>query len=90
METVSVNKFRENLKDFAENVIEKHEPLKVTRRHGEDFVVVSFEDWERQEETLHVLQSKSLMKQIAESTKTFNKGNGYFPTKEQMDEINSI
>ena len=90
METVSVNKFRENLKGFAENVIEKHEPLKITRRHGEDFVVVSFEDWERQEETLHVLQSKSLMKQIAESTKTFIKTNGYCPTKEQMDEINSI
>lgn len=90
MEAVSVNKFRENLKDFAEKVIEKHEPLKVTRRHGEDFVVISFEDWQRQEETLHVLQSKSLMKQVAESIKTFDKNKGYSPSKEQMDEINSI
>lgn len=90
MDTVSVNKFRENLKDFAEKVIEQHEPLKVTRRHGEDFVVISYEDWERQEETLHVLQSKSLMKQISESMKTFEKGKGYTPNKEQLDEINSI
>lgn len=90
MEAVSVNKFRENLKGFAEKVIDEHEPLKVTRRHGEDFVVISYEDWERQEETLHVLQSKNLMKQIADSSKTFNKGKGYSPGKEQMDEINSI
>lgn len=90
MDAVSVNKFRENLKDFAEKVIEQHEPLKVTRRHGEDFVVISYEDWERQEETLHVLQSKSLMKQISQSMKTFEKGKGYKPSKEQMDEIDSI
>ena len=90
MEAVSVNKFRENLRGFAEKVNEEHEPIKVTRRHGSDFVVISFEDWERQEETLHILQSNSLMKQISASNLTYNKNKGYKPTNEQLDEINSI
>ncbi|MGQ7249902.1 type II toxin-antitoxin system Phd/YefM family antitoxin [Halomonas sp. V046] len=42
-------------------LISDHEPLKVTRREGEAFVVMSADDWEREQETLHVLQSKNLM-----------------------------
>jgi len=90
METISVNKFREHLKGYTEKVIEEHEPLKVTRRRGEDFVVVSLEDWERQEETVYVLQNNSLMKQIAKSLKTNSKNKGYVPNKKEMNEINSI
>ena len=37
-------KFRENLKHFVEQVVSRHIPLKVTRRNGEDFVVLSAED----------------------------------------------
>jgi len=40
MDTVSVNQFRENLKSLVEQAISKHEPLRVTRRSGEDFVVL--------------------------------------------------
>jgi len=61
MDTISVNKFRENLKSFVEQVITQHLPIKVTRRAGEDFVVISAEDWEREQETLYVLQNNNLM-----------------------------
>jgi antitoxin YefM len=90
MDTVSVNKFRDNLKKLVEQVTSRHEPLKVTRRSGEAFVVLSAEDWEREQETLHVLQNRDLMQQIAASLETHNKGNGYHPTGEQMDEITGI
>ena len=60
MDTVSVNKFRDNLKNLVEQVVSMHEPLKVTRRAGDAFVVVSADDWEREQETLHVLQSKGI------------------------------
>ncbi len=40
MDTISVNKFRDNLKSFVEQVIREHLPLKVTRRSGDDFVVL--------------------------------------------------
>lgn len=55
MDIVSVNKFRDNLKNLVEQVVSQHEPLKVTRRAGEAFVVISAEDWKREQETLHVL-----------------------------------
>jgi antitoxin YefM len=69
-DVISVNQFRDNLKHCVEQVINEHLPLKVTRRSGEDFVVICAEDWEREQETLFVLQNSSLMKQIAESALT--------------------
>lgn len=90
MDTVSVNKFRDNLKNLVAQVLSRHEPLRVTRRSGEDFVVVSAEDWEREQETLHVLQNTSLMVQIAASMETHRERKGYSPTTEQMDEITDI
>ncbi|MDA8962521.1 type II toxin-antitoxin system Phd/YefM family antitoxin [Pseudomonadales bacterium] len=90
MDSVSVNKFRDNLKFFVEQIVTEHSPLKVTRRTGEDFVVLSADDWERDQETLYVLQNNSLMKQIADSLKTHNSEAGYKPTKDEMDEISSI
>ena len=87
MDSISVNKFRENLKGFVEQVISSHVPLKVIRRNGQDFVVVSAEDWEREQETLYVLQNSSLMKQIAASSASHFQGAGYKPSDEGLDEI---
>lgn len=90
MDIVSVNKFRDNLKSLVEQVISSHEPLKVTRRAGEAFVIMSAEDWEREQETLYVLQNRDLMQQIAASLDTHNRGQGYKPNDEQMNEITGI
>lgn len=90
METVSVNQFRDNLKSFVEKVISTHSPLKVTRRSGDDFVIVSADDWEREQETLYVLQNNNLMQQIAESLSTHNSDRGYTPNPEQFNEISSF
>jgi antitoxin YefM len=90
MDNVTVNKFRDNLKTYVEQVVSNHTPIKVTRRAGEAFVVMSAEDWEREQETLYVLQNSALMKQIADSLETHNQGKGYVPTDEEMDEITRI
>ena len=90
MDSVSVNKFRDNLKQLVEQVVNRHLPLKVTRRAGDDFVVLSAEDWEREQETLFVLQNSELMRQIAASLQTHKKGTGYRPSAEEMDEITGI
>ena len=90
MDSVSVNKFRDNLKSYVELVVTGHLPLKVTRRSGEDFVVVSAEDWEREQETLYVLQNNNLMQQIAASMATHTKGKGYAPTTGELDEITGV
>lgn len=90
MDTISVNKFRDNLKSVVEQVVSRHEPLKVTRRAGEAFVVLSADDWEREQETLHVLQNRDLMQQIAASLESHKRNQGYKPTEEQMNEITGI
>lgn len=90
MNSISVHQFKENLKHFVEQVVSQHIPLKVTLHNGEDFVVVSAEDWEREQETLYVLQNNSLMQQIADSMKTYTQGSGYSPTDEELNEIAGI
>ena len=90
MDTISVNKFRDNMKSVVEEVINRHEPLKVTRRAGDAFVVISADDWEREQETLYILQNQNLMQQIARSLETHNSGKGYIPTEEQINEITGL
>ena len=87
VDTVSVDRFRDNLKSMVEQVINNHVPLKVTRRSGADFVVVSAEDWEREQETLYVLQNKDLIRQIASSRATHSKWTGYRPMSGQTREV---
>ena len=90
MDSISVNKFRENLKSFVEQVVSEHLPLKVTRRSGDDFIVLSADDWEREQETLYVMQNNNLMKQIAASATTNARNKGYKPTAGELDEITGI
>jgi len=90
MNSISVNQFRDNLKTYVEQTVSEHEPIKVTRRAGDDFIVMSADDWEREQETLHILQSSNLMKQIAESMATHKASKGYKPTQEQLNEITSF
>ena len=90
MNSISVNKFRDNLKTFVEQVFSEHEPLKVTRRNGEDFIVLSADDWEREQETLYVLQNSDLMKQIKASIDTHKNNKGYRPTSGEINEIIDI
>ena len=62
----------------------------MSRRNGGDFVVTSAEDWEREQETLYVLQNADLMTQIEESLKTHEKRGGYIPTDKEMNEIAGV
>ena len=90
MREITANKFRANLKDSVEKIISNHEPLRVSRRNGDDFVVIGAEDWAQEQETIYVLQNSSLMKQIARSAKTHKDSKGYRPNKKELDEINSL
>lgn len=67
MKTVSLRTFEDNLDKHAPRALAKHLPIKVTSPDGDDFVIVSATEWSQQQETLHVLQSKDLMWQIAAS-----------------------
>lgn len=83
--TISVNQFRANLKSYVDQSIENHEPLTISRKNGEPFVVLSLEDYNREQETLYVLSNNSLMKQIEESLKTYKNQSGYTPSKDELN-----
>jgi antitoxin YefM len=87
---LSVNKFRANIKNFVDKAIEEHQVIRINRRSGKDFIVISAEDWECEQETLFVLRNNSLISQVAESLVTYQKNSGYKPTQEHLDEINRI
>jgi antitoxin YefM len=73
---LSVNKFMANMKSYIDKAIEDHIVLRINRRSGNDFIVMSAEDWERQQETLYVMRNQSLMSQVAESLETYQSGEG--------------
>ena len=81
---LSVNQFRSNLKQYVDLAVENHEPLQVSRKNGEAFVVMSLEDYEREQETLYVLGNTSLMEQIQASLKTYNTKSGHTATSEEL------
>jgi antitoxin YefM len=43
--SITINQFKNNLQDFIKQVINKHIPIKITNQDGEDFILVSAEDW---------------------------------------------
>lgn len=90
MTELSVTKFRSNIKKFVDRAIDFHEVLRIKRRKGRDFVIISAEDWEREQETLYVMQNSYLINQINESLETYQAGTGYTLTKKVIDEINNI
>jgi antitoxin YefM len=67
MKEMTANRFREHLKAAVDEVIDDHQVLRVTRRNGGDFVVLSAEDWDALAETLHLHQVPGLVESIREA-----------------------
>ncbi|MGB3916624.1 MAG: type II toxin-antitoxin system Phd/YefM family antitoxin [Thiothrix litoralis] len=87
MEVMSYSNFREKLASVLDTISNNSTVVKVTRQNGKAAVVMSLEDWERDQETLYVLQNKSLMRQIAESLQTHQASKGRLADKDTLDEI---
>jgi antitoxin YefM len=43
--SITINQFKNNLQDFIKQVINQHIPIKITNQDGEDFIIISAEDW---------------------------------------------
>ena len=90
MDIMSYSSFREKLASVLDLVCDNSTVVKITRQNGKEAVVMSLDDWERDQETLYVLQSKPLMRQIAASLKTHEARKGRIADKGTLDEILSI
>ncbi len=69
MNEITANRFRDQLKAEVDRAIREHRPLRVTRRRGGDFVVLSAEDWNAVEETLYLNRVPGLAKSIRRAAK---------------------
>jgi PHD/YefM family antitoxin component YafN of YafNO toxin-antitoxin module len=67
MPETSANEFRKSLKKQVDRCIKNHEVLKVRRRNGENFVVISESDWKAIEETLYLNRIPGLVESIHKS-----------------------
>ena len=87
MDIINLNTFKASLKEYVEKITHQHRSIKVTTPQGQDFVVISVEDWEREQETLYILQNSSFIKQISDSMITQIQHQGYRPSSEEIDAI---
>ena len=76
MDQVTANRFRDQLKAHVDRAIANHEPLRVTRRRGGDFVIMSLDDFAAEQETIAILKNERLMTQIRSSLRTMESGAG--------------
>lgn len=76
MEITTYSNFRQNLKAFLDKVFDSKSPVFVTRSNGEDVVVISKDEYEGMQETLHLLSSPKNAQRLKESIDEYNKGGG--------------
>ena len=74
MKTATVTGFRDNIKDYLEEIIDNHEELLVSRAKNKNVIVLSQEDYEVLRETAYLLSSPANAKRIHESLKQYEKG----------------
>ena len=67
MLAVTYSEARKTLKKLMDQVCRDHEPVTITRRRGENVVVISQEDYESLLETEYLLSSRANAQHLLES-----------------------
>lgn len=65
--TTSYTDLRKHLKSSFDKVSNEHEPILVTRRNGDNIVLISQNDYESLEETAYLLKSPNNAERILEA-----------------------
>jgi antitoxin YefM len=76
VEITTYSNFRQNLKSFLDKVFDSKSPVFVTRSNGEDVVILSKDEYEGIQETLHLLSSPKNAQRLKESIDEYNAGGG--------------
>jgi len=74
MEIASYSEFRQHMKSFLDAVLKTRNPLFITRKHGEDLVVISKDEYTSLQETLYLLSSPKNAQRLNESIKQYERG----------------
>lgn len=76
MDVVSYTDARANLKAVMDRVVNDRTHIVVTRQKAAPVVMVSLDDWNAMEETLHLLSSKKNAERLRESIAQLEAGKG--------------
>jgi antitoxin YefM len=76
MDVLSFTDARANLKSVMDKVVRDRTQVVVTRQKAEAVVIVSLEDWNSIEETLHLLSSPRNAERLRRSVAQLNEGKG--------------
>lgn len=76
MPHVNFTEFRQNLASHMDEVCNSRAPLVVTRQKGQSVVVMSEEEYEGMQETLHLLRSPKNAERLLRSIEVLNAGKG--------------
>lgn len=83
--TISYSSIRKNLKKNLDKVCSDHVPLLVTRKNGENVVVISESDYSSLEETIYLSQSpKNLERLLKAINTTDQKGYSWDEVKNEL------
>jgi len=76
MDVLSFTEARANLKSVMDKVVRDHTQVVVTRQKAEAVVIVSLEDWNSIEETMHLLSTPRNAERLRRSIAQLNEGKG--------------
>jgi antitoxin YefM len=76
MESVNYSEFRQNLANYLNKVEDDRIPIVVSRSNGRKVVVMSFDDYQTSEATLHLMSSKENIKVLDEAIAELEGGGG--------------
>jgi antitoxin YefM len=74
VKSITYSEARESLKSLLDGVCRDHEPVTITRRQGENVVVISQEDYESLLETEYLLSSRLNAQHLMESLEQARRG----------------
>jgi antitoxin YefM len=75
MIAANYSEFRNNMKEFLDQVEDNQETLILKRGKGKGAVIISLDEYNSLMETMHLLSSKANAKRLYESIKQLNEGN---------------
>lgn len=76
MELVNYSEFRQNLAKYLNKVEDNRIPIVVSRSNGRRVVVMSFDDYQTNEATLHLMSSQENIRVLDEAIAELESGGG--------------
>ncbi|MGL5079649.1 MAG: type II toxin-antitoxin system Phd/YefM family antitoxin [Waterburya sp.] len=76
MESINYTEFRQNLASYLNKVEDDRIPLIVSRSNGRKVVIMSYDDYQTNEATLHLMSSQENIKVLNEAIFELESGGG--------------